>query len=356
MTDAPKFTQSRRGYQTADVDRAIEQMASRIDSAVAEREAADKAVKRLNRELREARAALKRLVSKPSFSDLGAAFEQTLRVAEEQAGKLLIDATAEVASMREAAKEYADRLITSAKKHGAKLESDAKSRSNEISNQAKKRAKEIVADAEARLVASREALEQSRQEASQIEANGEQAAIEILAAVNKETEVARAELDKLREINDREQKRVLREIEAVKEKSDREAQRLSEQTSAYIIQISAESEIQVAETDARGHELLSEAEAFLARSREEGNAQVASARATAVGVIARANERAQSLANQLRAHAETVRQETLERLAELDGDRAALRDFVDELSGTISRPDDAPDPRLFSDIPESYSA
>ena len=86
MADKPKFSESRRGYEPADVDRAFADITARIERAQANREETDQAIERLTRELNDAKSALKRANSKPSFSDLGAAFEQTLRVAEEHHG------------------------------------------------------------------------------------------------------------------------------------------------------------------------------------------------------------------------------------------------------------------------------
>ena len=82
MADSPSFRTSRSGYEPEDVDRAFTELTSRISRAEREREESDQAIERITRELNEVRSALKRANAKPSFSDLGAAFEQTLRVAE----------------------------------------------------------------------------------------------------------------------------------------------------------------------------------------------------------------------------------------------------------------------------------
>lgn len=327
MSDAQNFRLSRKGYDPADVDRAFAEITSRVTLAQQQREEADRAIDRLTRELNEARSAVKRANAKPSFSDLGAAFEQTLRVAEEQAGKLLQDATRESQEVREAAKAEAEKLITAAEKQADKLDAEATKRVDRIRIDSERQAADIVAVAEKRLNEARISLEEARTRALEIEREAEVKAVDISSAVVEENEQARAEMQTLRELNDREQLRIQREIETLQEKDERENRRLAEQSSAYIAEITREANDQVVEADARAAQLVREAEEALARARVDGDALVRGSQETAAGIVSRARVRATNINRQLENYAETLLTESDARLAELDEQREGIVDF-----------------------------
>ncbi len=66
------------------------------------------------------------------YAELGAQFEQTLRVAEEQARKLMTDAGQDALRVRETAKAEAEQLTRKAEAAVQKLLSDAESKAKEI--------------------------------------------------------------------------------------------------------------------------------------------------------------------------------------------------------------------------------
>jgi vacuolar-type H+-ATPase subunit E/Vma4 len=355
MAESPKFSESRRGYEPVDVDRAFAEITTRVARAQSEREEADQVIERLTRELNEAKSAIKRANSKPSFSDLGAAFEQTLRVAEEQAGKLLKDAQDEVHELRTNASAEAERITASAVRQAEKLAEEAEKRAGDLAEQSQRRSIEIVQIAESRLEAARVGLDAAREQALKIEQDADQTAVEILAQVQKETDDARAEMSTLRQLNEREQQRVQREIEALQEKTDREARRLSEQTSSYIAEITRDAETQVTEADAHAAGLLEESEALFARAHADGDALVEKSKATAAELVERAQERASALNTRMRIHAQDLYQENVQRLAELEEQRQNVNSFAAELEvalGSIAVDDDFGSDSLADDVEE----
>lgn len=85
----------KNGYDPADVKRVFSDAESRMQELQQTSRAGLATVDKLERELADLRDALRRSNAKPTFADLGSAFEQTLRVAEEQADKLVNDAEAD---------------------------------------------------------------------------------------------------------------------------------------------------------------------------------------------------------------------------------------------------------------------
>lgn len=119
---------AKKGLDPQQVNVALSDVQFEVSRLETERAEIDKRIDKLTREVAEVRSALKRASAKPSFSDLGAAFEQTLRVAEEQAGKLISDAQATSAVTRRAAEEEAVTLTENAQKQAQKLVAETEAR------------------------------------------------------------------------------------------------------------------------------------------------------------------------------------------------------------------------------------
>ena len=73
---------AKKGLDPEQVNVALSDVQVEVSRLESERAEIDKRIDTLTREIAEVRSALKRASAKPSFSDLGAAFEQTHRVAE----------------------------------------------------------------------------------------------------------------------------------------------------------------------------------------------------------------------------------------------------------------------------------
>ena len=340
MAENNDFRTAKRGFEPADVDRAFAQITSRITSAQEHRDDAEKDIERLNRELNEARTAVKRANSKPTFSDLGAAFEQTLRVAEEQAGKLLQDASAEVALVRDSAKADADRIQVSSERQANKLLSEAEKRSEKIAEDSTKRSVDLVADAEAQLAAANAALAAAAKTIAAIEKKATVDTREIMENAKLETEQARREMATLRDLQARDQLRIEREIAVTREKAQRENDRLAEETSTFIAEILADAQVQVAEAERKAEQLVAEAEALSGKTHQDADNLRRTSQETAAGIIARAQERAQALNNQTYEYKTKVLAEAAMTIANLEEARVRILDFNGELS-TMDTGDDS---------------
>ena len=339
MAENNDFRTAKRGYEPADVDRAFAQITGRIANAQELRDEAEKDIERLNRELNEARTAVKRANSKPTFSDLGAAFEQTLRVAEEQAGKLLQDASAEVATVRDSAKADADRIHVSSERQAHKLLAEAEKRAEKIAEDSSKKSTDLVADAEAQFAASNAALLAAAESIAAIEKKAIADTREVTENAKQETEQARREMATLRDLQSRDQLRIEREITVTREKAQRENDRLAEETSTFISEILADAQAQVVEAERKVDQLVGEAESLSGKTHQDADLLRRTSQETAAGIIARAQERAQVLNNRTYGYKKKVLAEAAMTIANLEEARVRILDFNGELS-TMNTDDD----------------
>ena len=109
MADEIAFGSEMRGYRRDDVDRAFGDLKRDLVKAMAERTEANKEVKRLLAINDDLQAELDEAGS-PTYSGLGTKLESTLRVAEEQATKLIAQADMDADAVRLGAQAEADRL------------------------------------------------------------------------------------------------------------------------------------------------------------------------------------------------------------------------------------------------------
>lgn len=332
MSENIEFRTAKRGFEPADVDRAFAQITSRIANAQELRDGTEKDIERLNRELHEARSAVKRANSKPTFSDLGAAFEQTLRVAEEQAGKLLQDASAEVASVRDSAKSDADRIQVSSERQAHKLLSEAEKRSEKIREDSTKRSTDHVAAAEAQLAAANVALATATQTIAAIEKKASADTREILDNAKLQTDQAHREMATLRDLNTRDQLRIEREIAVTREKAVRENERLADETSTFIAEILSDAQAQVLEAERKAEKLVAEVESLSSKTHQESDLLRRTAQETSAGIISRAQDRARALNKQTSDYKAKVLAEAAMTIANLDEARLRILDFDAELS------------------------
>ena len=331
MSEYNEFRTAKRGFEPEDVDRAFAQITSRMATAREQREESEKEIERLSRELNEARIAVKRANSKPTFSDLGAAFEQTLRVAEEQAGKLLQDASEEVATLMSSAKSDANRIQVSSERQATKLISEAEKRADKIDEDSLRRTGDLIADAEAKLVAANLAKGQSGVVIENIERTALNDANKILENATLELEQARREMTTLRELQTRDQLRIEREILATREKAQREGDRLSGETSAFIAEILADAQGHVSEAARKAEQLVAEAEQLSAKAHVDAELLLRTSESTAAGIITRAQDRAKALDSQTSGNKAKVQSETAMTLATLDDERVRILSFTAEL-------------------------
>jgi cell division septum initiation protein DivIVA len=333
----PTFRPARRGgYDSGQVDIAFVEIANRIKASEQSRSSAEKSLERLTRELAEARSALKRANSKPSFSDLGAAFEQTLRVAEEQAAKMLKEAAAESQAVREGARAEADEVVRAARlgAETTKLRSEAEGEGLRATSE--RRATEMLTHAEARLLEARTMVEGAERAAAAIKAEVERQASDLRARVHQESEDAKTELATLRQISEREQIRVEREIKEARGEAERLRLELHDEAVLQIQQRNLDANRVLTESADRAALLSRESEHSLGEARA-GSAEIMRlARERAADLISRARVRAETLSTRSNEHIAALHADSESRILQLEDQRRAIEEFALELTALAS--------------------
>lgn len=338
MDEIRSLRPSRKGYDQDEVDAALSEFDERIRQIENERVSAEKTVERLNRDVAEARAALQRANSKPSFADLGSAFEQTLRVAEEQAAKMVKDGTAEAQVLRESARAEAEQITRVSRLRAEKLVGEAESRAEELRIESERRVSELNNQTEAKNTEVRTSLEIAQRKAATVIAEAEREASEIRSRVHQETEDVKTELQTLRQIAEREQFRIQREIKIALDESERERLTLHENAVAHSQNITSEANERMAMASIRAAELSAEAEDYIAHARTEAEALMSSARNTAAGLITRARARAEAFTMRFAENAANTVSDARARLARLEALEEVMDDFALALRA-LSSPD-----------------
>ena len=346
MGDVLPFRVARRGgYDPEEVDRTVTEIRSRVSSleqqyasaeanrvaADAGRVAAERTIDRLTRELAEARSAVQRAHSKPTFADLGAAFEQTLRLAEEQAAKMIREASAEAKALRDGARGEAEELRRTSAQNAESVVQEADQKAGELKSAAERRAAEIENRAEAQIVEARTAKEEAELQGAGIRADAERYAAETRAKIHAEIEDAKAEVALLRQLAERDELRVRSEIKVAQDVAEQERMALHNEATKQVQRRQDEADRMLGDVAARASTLNIEAEEHLARARRDAANLLGTARSHAVDLISSARARAEKLAMRSNEHASRMLQDAELRLAVLEDQRHVIEEFAFEL-------------------------
>lgn len=341
----------RRGLDPDQVDEALGAVLSQVEREEAARAELDARIDRVTRELNETRSALKRATAKPSFSDLGAAFEQTLRVAEEQAAKLLSDAQASSQEIRTSAQEEAERITKTAEAQAEKTVADAEARVARLKEDSERKFTEQLAVAQKQVELAEDQLAKATELAEAIAAEGDQNRRALEVDLAQEADIAREEIQTLRQLHEREQRRIADEIDALRKRAERDSARLAAENEAYVQQLLADSQTQYDETSKRVRDQLVEAQEQFAKDRQNGINMVREARETAQGILSRARTRVETLTEHLDERTAVLLDAGETRIDELSFEREAVEAFNSELRiiSLAERPTDD------SELPETYT-
>ena len=322
---------SKRGLDPEQVNVALGDVQVEISRLESERAEIDKRIDSLTREIAEVRSALKRASAKPSFSDLGAAFEQTLRVAEEQAGKLISDAQTASSNTRRAAEADAASVTETAEKQAIKTVADAESRVERLRKESEKKLEETLKVARAGFAKAEAQFAQAQQEATAITAEGERKRANLEIELAREIDQSRSEIDTLRQLHERDNRRISDEVDASRAKAERESTRLAAENETYIRHLLEDSQQQLDEARLRAREMVVEAQKNFGQARQEGVALVREARETAAGIVRRARARAQTLTERLEERNAVLLAGGEQLVEDLSFEREAVEAFNSEL-------------------------
>ena len=322
---------AKRGLDPAQVDSALGDIQSEAARLEAERAQIDKQIDKLTREIAEVRSALKRASAKPSFSDLGAAFEQTLRVAEEQAGKLISDAQVSSSETRRNAEAEATAITETAEKQAATLLKDSQERVTRLLAESEKKLGATLKVAQTALAQAEPQFAEAQKIAASISREGEQRRLALETELAQEVEQSRSEIATLRQLHERDHRRISDEVDAARAKAERESSRLAAENETYIRQLLESSQVQFDEASERAREMVVEAQTNFGLARQEAIAMLREARETAARIVRRARVRAETLTQRLEERNAILLANGEQLVEDLSAETDAVQAFNSEL-------------------------
>jgi cell division septum initiation protein DivIVA len=333
--DNSEFQLVFRGYDKDEVDTAVAAMREELDHVRDYNYKAASEVEFLKSEIASLKQRLKRDAG-TGYAELGAQFEQTLRVAEEQARKLMTDAGQDALRIRETAKAESEQLTRKAEAAAQKLLSDADSRAKEIRLDAERSSAEILAQAKTQESEASEKTVHAQREAAVIRSEGERYAAELRASVHRETEEARALATELAQRTAQSRVELEAEMRAKRDEGEQEALRIYESAVKQAQAATDEANKAVAEASRLAAGLNTEAERTLREAKITAANVTEDAQRNAGNLINQSRRRAELLARKAEAYANAVIVDGQERLARWESESNEIEDFLNTLKSLMS--------------------
>lgn len=326
----------RNGYDPSEVRRAFNEAENRLAELTQSIASGQATVEKLERELGDLRETLRRSNAKPTFADLGSAFEQTLRIAEEQAEKLVKDADADAKVVRESARAHAEEVTRSARATANELLSETEAKIEENRVEVERQIAELTMIAEAKVLQAQTMTETAQRRSAALAAEAERDAAEVRGRMHQEIDDVRTELETLRQISEREQFRIEREVKLAMEEAERSRLARHENAVATVESQQAAANQVLSDSAAQVDVLNADSDTFLSKARADVDTLLRSAREAAAALINRARSRAETLTVTFDEHVNEMLANAERRQQELELQREAMREFTLELKALSS--------------------
>jgi cell division septum initiation protein DivIVA len=319
------------GYNRSEVDQYIAWLQKNLADVESYNSMAIREQQSLRERLVELESQLKANKS-PGYAQLGAKFEETLRLAEVESAKLINDAGKEALKIRETTKAEAERLRFEVEDEVNKIRTKATREAKAELGKAKADAGEIREQAEdelQRVQAERASLDK---EAAVVRSDADNYAAKVRAELQIEVEKIQTENARLLKRN--------AEIESeIREKIDQGEKQALEifrrvQKEAEDMRNEAERELKAATAEAGS--LIENAEQTLENARSEADRLSAESEAMALNIVADARSRAERLSMRSLEITRAAIQDAEARLARLPEQQNAIEDFIEETKSMLT--------------------
>lgn len=325
------FGTSVGGYNRGEVDQYIAWLQKTLSDLESYNSLAVREQQNLRERLVEVEEQLKAAKS-PGYAQLGAKFEETLRLAESEAAKLINDAGKDALKTRETAKAEAERIRFEAEDEVSKLNAKSQREAKTLLSQAKADANQIKEEAEDELQRVQAERAQLDKEAAVVRSDADNYVARIKAELQSEVEKIQTENARLLKRN--------AEIESeIREKIDQgEKQALDifrrVQKEAEDMRSEAERELRAATAEASS--LIENAGQTLEGARTEADRLAAESESMALNIIADARSRAEKLSMRSLEITQAAIQEAEARLSMLPSQQNAIEEFIAETKSLLT--------------------
>ena len=329
--NAASFTTSFRGYDRSEVERTVSDLTREVETLRQSNSGLRAEIEQAEAKNRELTNKIKSLPDRPNFANLGAQFEEVLRLGEEKAQRLVADALEEAAKIRQRAEADVAKLERDAALRAEQVYSDAQARANELRLTSESAASNVTTQASGRLSEASEILSTARLEAAAIIAEAEREIAASRTKLQRDMESERAALAELAEkvANDR-----LAAEEAIRvrqEEAEQENLRSHQEAVLLSTQLLSEANRKAEEVALRTNAIAVESEEMLRSARATSEAVLEDSRQLSSGIIEHAQTRAKETSEATREHVEALLSRALRRIDSLREEREIIEQFTEKI-------------------------
>jgi cell division septum initiation protein DivIVA len=333
MTEQTKkvFGTSISGYNRAEVDRHV----AWLQKNLAEIEQYNSMAMREQNALRERIVELEesaKLNRSPGYAQVGAQFEQTLRLAESEAAKLVNDAAKESVKLRETAKAEVERMKFEVEDEVEKAISAAKRQAKSVVSGANKESRETLDAAEDEMQRVESERARLSKEANVIRSDADNYVSKVKAELQSEVERIQNENSRVLKRNAEIESEISEKID-VGEKQSLEIFR-KVQSEAEQMRDEAERELAAATQEASS--LVENAEEALDNARREADRMASESQGMALALISDARARVEAISMRSLDIAREAIAEAEYRLSKLPQQANAIEAFLEETARLIT--------------------
>ena len=319
------------GYSRTEVDRHV----AWLQKNLAEMEQYNSMAIREQNALRERVVELEeslKLNRSPGYAQVGAQFEQTLRIAESEAAKLVNDAAKEAMKVRETAKAEAERVKFEAEAEVEKSLSAAKREAKAILTSASKQSRETLDAAEDEMQRVESERARLTKEANVIRSDADNYVSRVKAELQSEVERIQNENARLLKRNAEIESEISEKIDV----GEKQALEIFRKVQAEAEQMRDEAERELAAATQEATSLIENAEETLENARKEADRMASESQGMALALIADSRARAEALSLKSLDIAREAIAEAEYRLSKLPEQANAIERFLEETSKMIT--------------------
>lgn len=325
------FSTSVAGYNRSEVDAFVNRLVAEAKKLEEYNSLAIREQNSLRERIVQLEESLK-LAKSPGYAQVGAQFEQTLRLAEAEAARLVNDAGRDAIKIREEAKADAEGIRFAVQEEVDSIRSSAERQAKSMVSAAKKQAAEITQEAELQLERATKERMDLEKRANVIRSEAETYAANVKAELQTEVEKIQNANARLLKRNAELDADIARKLD----EGERQALEIFRRVETESTQMRDQAERELVDATAEAASLIENAEETLDRARKEADRIVNEANSISLNLLADTRARAEALSIKSLDLTRDAIAEAEYRLSKLPGQQVALEDFLKETASLLS--------------------
>lgn len=325
------FSSSVGGYNRAEVDQFVASLMAEARKLEQYSSLAVREQNSLREKIVELEESLK-LAKSPGYAQVGAQFEQTLRLAESEAARLVNDAGRDAIKIREEAKADAEVTKIRAQDEVDEIIVEAEAKAKTLLVVARKEASEITEEAEQQLERATKDRMDLEKRVNVIKSEADSYAADVKAELQVEVEKIQNANSRLLKKNAELDSEIARKLD----EGEKQALEIFRRVESEATALKQQAERELADSTAEASSLIENAEDTLLSSRKEADRIVNEANSVSLNLLADTRARAESLAIKSLDLTRDAIAEAEYRISKLPGQQIALEDFLLEIASLLT--------------------